>query len=213
MKKLLILTILSLWWFAPPSALASVSKFQQQIYPIAECNDGIDNDGDGGIDFSSDPQCVSWGDNDESRIEPVCSDTLDNDGDNLYDYPQDPQCSSLLDTTEDFVETTPATTSSASSSSSARSAVYYPISTPTEPVDSSFTTGLGEVLQEIVFEISPVGRIIGVSSFAEVEQLPLVQKSTFWAILAGFFAVILILAWLIIYSLILISRRIRKKST
>mgnify|MGYP007080338360 CR=1 FL=1 len=114
MKKLLILTILSLWWFAPPSALASVSKFQQQIYPIAECNDGIDNDGDGGIDFSSDPQCVSWGDNDESRIEPVCSDTLDNDGDNLYDYPQDPQCSSLLDTTEDFVETTPATTSSAS---------------------------------------------------------------------------------------------------
>lgn len=41
---------------------ATPSNFTQEIYPITECNDGIDNDGDGGIDFATDPQCTSWTD-------------------------------------------------------------------------------------------------------------------------------------------------------
>lgn len=45
------------------------SNFQQEIYPLGECNDGIDNDGDGGIDFATDPQCTSW--TDPSETDPI----------------------------------------------------------------------------------------------------------------------------------------------
>lgn len=44
------------------------SNFRQKIYPITECNDGIDNDGDGGIDFASDPECTSWQDDSEEEL-------------------------------------------------------------------------------------------------------------------------------------------------
>lgn len=41
---------------------AVTPEFQQQIRAIVACNDGIDNDGDGFIDFASDPDCISWED-------------------------------------------------------------------------------------------------------------------------------------------------------
>jgi hypothetical protein len=66
------------------------------------CNDGLDNDGDGKVDYPNDPGCVSISDNNETdpAVPPLCSDGLDNDGDGLTDYPADPGCTSAADTNE-----------------------------------------------------------------------------------------------------------------
>jgi hypothetical protein len=61
--------------------------------PKAQCNDGIDNDGDGTIDFPDDPGCTSASDETEdSPTSPQCNDGRDNDNDGLIDYPADPGC-------------------------------------------------------------------------------------------------------------------------
>jgi hypothetical protein len=58
-----------------------------------QCSDGIDNDGDGSIDFPDDPGCVSANDDTEdSAPSPQCSDGRDNDSDGKIDFPQDPGC-------------------------------------------------------------------------------------------------------------------------
>lgn len=49
----------------------SVSNFQQIIYPLRQCNDGIDNDSDGFVDFASDPECSSWIDDTEDLVDPL----------------------------------------------------------------------------------------------------------------------------------------------
>ena len=67
------------------------------------CNDGLDNDGDGLVDYPEDTGCESLVDGDEYD-EPIvyeCNDGLDNDGDNLTDYPADPDCTSLEDNSEE----------------------------------------------------------------------------------------------------------------
>lgn len=71
----------------------------QGVNAVTFCSDGIDNDGDGKIDFPDDPGCESAIDPDETDI-PACSDGKDNDGDGLADYPMDPGCSSVLDNDE-----------------------------------------------------------------------------------------------------------------
>jgi hypothetical protein len=53
------------------------------------CSDGLDNDGDGFVDWPNDPGC--FGPNDTSEGS-ACSDGVDNDGDGLVDYPADPGC-------------------------------------------------------------------------------------------------------------------------
>jgi hypothetical protein len=73
--------------------------------PPAACADGVDNDGDGLIDYPNDPGCSSSTDDDETDSPPpppnsACSDGIDNDGDGLVDYPSDPGCSSASDTDE-----------------------------------------------------------------------------------------------------------------
>ena len=67
-----------------------------------QCSDSIDNDGDGLIDFPSDPGCASPTDNSELNFTPTyqCSDGADNDGDGLTDFPSDPGCSSTFDNDE-----------------------------------------------------------------------------------------------------------------
>lgn len=70
MKRKLIILALITFYIARFNVLASQSNFKQEIYPITECNDGIDNDGDGFIDFMSDPNCDSWLDNNESPDPP-----------------------------------------------------------------------------------------------------------------------------------------------
>jgi hypothetical protein len=54
-----------------------------------ECSDGVDNDGDGLVDFRDDPGCLLPISPTES---PACDDGEDNDGDGLVDYGEDPQC-------------------------------------------------------------------------------------------------------------------------
>ncbi len=68
----------------------------------ALCNDGLDNDADGRIDYPNDPGCMSTQDNDETdpSPEPQCGDGLDNDGDGFIDYPADSSCSSASDDNE-----------------------------------------------------------------------------------------------------------------
>ncbi|MDO8469695.1 MAG: cohesin domain-containing protein [bacterium] len=70
---------------------------------LAQCADGVDNNGDGLIDYPADPDCTSALDDDESGTAPVvsaCADSADNDGDLLIDYPADPGCESATDTDE-----------------------------------------------------------------------------------------------------------------
>ena len=57
--------------------------------PMLPCDDGVDNDEDGGIDTFSDPGCASpaW-----PAEQTACSDELDNDGDGLVDWWEDPGC-------------------------------------------------------------------------------------------------------------------------
>ena len=64
--------------------------------PPDQCDDSIDNDGDGLVDFSDDPGCKAIVDLSEHSSLLACDDGVDNDNDQLVDYPEDPGCDSLL---------------------------------------------------------------------------------------------------------------------
>ncbi len=69
--------------------------------PVAQCSDGIDNDGDGLTDFPNDPGCTDANDNDETDPPaPACSDGIDNDGDGFTDFPADSGCTDANDDDE-----------------------------------------------------------------------------------------------------------------
>ena len=57
-----------------------------------ECQNGVDDDGDGLADFPGDPGCTSAADFLETEATLICDDGADNDGDRLADYPTDPGC-------------------------------------------------------------------------------------------------------------------------
>jgi hypothetical protein len=63
--KYIMIMILSIAIF-PNISNAANTNFNQQIRAITQCNDSIDNDGDGLLDFASDPDCISWEDTNES---------------------------------------------------------------------------------------------------------------------------------------------------
>ncbi len=65
---------------------------------FVECSDGLDNDGDGAIDFPADTSCpnATWP---SERSE--CADGINNDADGLTDFPLDPGCKSLIDLSEE----------------------------------------------------------------------------------------------------------------
>ncbi len=72
-----------------------------------QCSDGIDNDGDGFVDYPTDAGCTSMGDNDETDPLPMqCSDGIDNDWDGFIDYPADLGCLNALDNDETDVSGT-----------------------------------------------------------------------------------------------------------
>ncbi|MEK6905063.1 MAG: putative Ig domain-containing protein [Nanoarchaeota archaeon] len=61
-----------------------------------QCDDGVDNDGDGKIDFPNDPGCTDKNDDNETDDPvdlPQCNDGVDNDGDGKADE-NDPGCHS-----------------------------------------------------------------------------------------------------------------------
>jgi hypothetical protein len=58
---------------------------------LAECADGVDNDGDGLVDHPADPGCSDAEDASE-RGTLACDNGGDDDGDGLADYPADPGC-------------------------------------------------------------------------------------------------------------------------
>jgi len=70
------------------------------------CGDGIDNDGDGKIDYPNDPGCTSPDDDDETDDCPTgpncpaCSNGIDDDNDTFTDWPADTSCHSAADASE-----------------------------------------------------------------------------------------------------------------
>jgi hypothetical protein len=60
------------------------------VSPAPACSDGLDNDGDGKIDYPADPGCSSAADTNETDP-PACSNGIDDDGDGLSDS-NDPSC-------------------------------------------------------------------------------------------------------------------------
>ena len=74
----------------PGAATTGAYTLQMSRSPCAsDCQDGIDNDGDGKTDFPADAGCSNASDLSEQR---ECSDGLDNDGDGLVDFGGDLGC-------------------------------------------------------------------------------------------------------------------------
>ena len=68
---------------------------------IAACSNSADDDGDGKIDYPTDPGCSSYTDDNEyNLVIAACSNSADDDGDGKIDYPTDFGCASSTDTTE-----------------------------------------------------------------------------------------------------------------
>jgi MYXO-CTERM domain-containing protein len=117
-----------------PSAAVAVEGTSAGTGPSttpAQCADGLDNDGDGDVDYPEDASCVSFLDDTEGNTPecedgvdndddgqtdaddpdcatgngetgvPACADGIDNDGDGKIDYPSDPQCSGPTDGDEE----------------------------------------------------------------------------------------------------------------
>ena len=75
-------------------AVLGMNPFRGQT----ECNDGIENDGDGFVDLI-DPGCSSKDDDSESDPTKECDDGLDNDYDGYLDM-EDDDCVSPIDVDE-----------------------------------------------------------------------------------------------------------------
>jgi hypothetical protein len=73
----------------------------------SQCSDGLDNDGDGKIDYPFDPGCASPADDSEVNPAtlPVCGNAADDDNDGHVDFPADTGCASAADTSEVFCST------------------------------------------------------------------------------------------------------------
>ena len=71
------------------------------VAPRPACANGLDDDGDGAIDYPQDPGCTDAADEDEA--DPgvaACADGADNDDDGRTDHPEDPGCASPGDPSE-----------------------------------------------------------------------------------------------------------------
>jgi uncharacterized repeat protein (TIGR01451 family) len=86
-------------WINGQQAGADVDDVSSNVQCLPQCRNGIDDDGDGRVDFPNDPGCVNQDDNTEGG-DPACADRIDNDNDGLVDFPQDPGCVNLQDNDE-----------------------------------------------------------------------------------------------------------------
>ncbi|MFA6888849.1 MAG: hypothetical protein WC254_05120, partial [Candidatus Woesearchaeota archaeon] len=69
-----------------------------------ECDDGIDNDGDGDTDFPNDADCISTTDGSEASTTSACADGVDNDGDGLIDTADTGCCESNETSSEELCD-------------------------------------------------------------------------------------------------------------
>jgi hypothetical protein len=82
---------------------ADLSVYRSQILAVItqpDCNDGLDEDGDGAIDFPEDPGCSSLDDDSELDASLACDNGLDDDADGWIDFPEDWGCTDLIDPSE-----------------------------------------------------------------------------------------------------------------
>ncbi len=79
--------------------VADLSYYLDQIESIASvpaCDDGLDQDGDGLVDYPDDPGCDDALDAFETSDALPCDDGLDNDGDGNADFPADNGCANPI---------------------------------------------------------------------------------------------------------------------
>ena len=97
-------TVRSVGHCVTPDPALAVESADSGAVVVAACNDGLDNDSDGLIDYPDDTDCTDPLDNSEGAPPPPpppqCSDGLDNDGDGEIDYPADDGCVSSSDDDE-----------------------------------------------------------------------------------------------------------------
>ena len=79
------------------AAASCLADVQDPAPPLPACDNGLDDDGDGLVDFGQDDGCLAA---DDASEEHECRDGLDNDGDGLADYPADPECMGPLQISE-----------------------------------------------------------------------------------------------------------------
>jgi len=65
-----------------------------------DCDDGIDNDNDGYVDYPQDIDCVTPYDSETEKQTHICNDGIDNDNDGYTDYPEDVACLTEFGTDE-----------------------------------------------------------------------------------------------------------------
>lgn len=68
------------------------SALEGEAEAAAECEDEVDNDGDGYTDYPNDPGCESGDDASELESTYICDDGVDNDGDGDIDAAEDDGC-------------------------------------------------------------------------------------------------------------------------
>jgi len=83
----------------PTGSIVSVDYVSDCGGGTSYCSDGIDNDGDGQVDFPAEPGCATACDTNESDPfwPPACADAVDNDGDGDPDHPTDAECRAASD--------------------------------------------------------------------------------------------------------------------
>jgi hypothetical protein len=89
--------------FDNTSVIADLNFYRSQILPVIDepdCDDGLDEDGDGLVDYPADPGCASAFDFDEQSDALVCDNGIDDDMDGFIDFPEDDGCDDSLDTDE-----------------------------------------------------------------------------------------------------------------
>ncbi len=83
--------------------VADLFAYRAQVLAVIDqpdCSDGLDDDGDGLIDFPNDPGCSDSLDPDERGAGFECDNGIDDDGDGLIDFPDDDGCLAPSDTSE-----------------------------------------------------------------------------------------------------------------
>jgi hypothetical protein len=75
--------------------VADLDAYRDAILPVTDrpdCSDGLDDDGDGTIDFPEDAGCAGPTDASERGSTYQCDNGLDDNANGLIDYPADPVC-------------------------------------------------------------------------------------------------------------------------